>query len=77
MATLNIKQFPDPLYKRLRARAKRNHRSLSQEIVHLLEEAEPVRQLSVLDFEGLGKKFWESLGTDAANYIRKERDAWD
>ncbi|PYY03107.1 MAG: DNA-binding protein, partial [Acidobacteria bacterium] len=28
MAILNIKNFPDALYKKLRARAKRQHRSI-------------------------------------------------
>jgi plasmid stability protein len=36
MATLNIKNFPDDLYKRLKARAKREGRSLAGEVTMLL-----------------------------------------
>ena len=36
MATLNIKNFPAPLYEKLRERAERERRSLAQEIIHLL-----------------------------------------
>lgn len=75
MATLNIKNFPDPLHKRLRATAKRNRRSLSQEVVQLLEEGS--KRHSIMELQGVGKEFWQSLGMDAAEYIRKERDAWD
>lgn len=76
MATLNIKNFPDGLYGRLQARAERDHRSLSQEVVHLLsrvvEGAEP---LSVLELKGLGKECWQ--GVDAARHVREERSSWD
>ena len=39
MATLNIKNLPDALYKKLQARAKRERRSVAQEVTHLLSEA--------------------------------------
>jgi plasmid stability protein len=76
MATLNIKNLPDTLYQRLRMRAKRQHRSISQEVTHLLEEAlnEP-EPLSLLELRGLGKELWE--GIDAAEYIEQERASWD
>jgi len=35
MAILNVKNLPDPLYRKLRERARRQHRSISQEVVHL------------------------------------------
>jgi plasmid stability protein len=38
MAILNIKNLPDPLYKKLRKRAKEQRRSLSQEVTFILEE---------------------------------------
>jgi plasmid stability protein len=79
MATLNIKNFPDPLYRRIKARAGRNRRSIAQEIVQLLDEAiaAPPR-VSLLDLEGLGKDIWEKAlaGRDAADHIREERDSW-
>lgn len=76
MATLNIKNLPDALYKKLRSRAKRHHRSLSKEVTHILSEAvqEPV-PLSIQELRGLGKEYW--TGIDAAAYIEGERRSWD
>lgn len=75
MATLNVKNLPDPLYKKLKARAKREHRSVAQEVTVLLGEAlaEP-KKLSLLDLQGLGKEIWN--GIDAAEYVARERDSW-
>lgn len=76
MATLNIKNLPDGVYERLRARAKREHRSIAQEATHLLAtalEAQPT--LSILELRGLGKELWR--GTDAARHVETERAAWD
>jgi plasmid stability protein len=72
MAVLNIKNLPDALYKQLKARAKRQHRSVAEEVTHLLSEAlEPQKSLSILELKGLGKEHWR--GMDAANYIEQER----
>ncbi|HET9212724.1 MAG TPA: Arc family DNA-binding protein [Thermoanaerobaculia bacterium] len=76
MARLRINNFPDPLYKRLKEQAERNHRSLSQEVIHVLDQAlEPEKTLSILGLRGLGKEIW--AGIDAVEYIRAERDSWD
>ena len=76
MAVLNIKKFPDDLYEQLRRRAKRENRSLSQEVVHLLQQALLEKgKRSLLDLRGLGRKHWED--TDAGNYIDRERSTWD
>jgi plasmid stability protein len=76
MATLNIKSFPDDLYGRLQHRAERQHRSLAQEVIHLLDGAlsEPI-QLSLLDLKGLGKEVWR--GVDAGRYVDEERRSWE
>jgi plasmid stability protein len=45
MATLHIKNFPDSLYEKLKELARQEHRSLAQQVIHLLQEAvdqEPV-----------------------------------
>jgi plasmid stability protein len=56
MATLRINNFPDPLYKRLKGQAERNHRSLSQEVIHILDQAlESEKTLSIMGLKGLGK----------------------
>lgn len=76
MATLNIKNLPDTLYRKLQTRAKRDRRSVAQEVTHLLSQAlEASRPLSILDLRGLGKELWQ--GVDAAEHVRSERASWD
>lgn len=75
MATLNIKNLPDPLYKKLRARAKRERRSVAQEVIQILTQAiqEPA-PLSILSLKGLGKEIWR--GVDGAEHVEQERRSW-
>lgn len=76
LATVNVKNFPDDIYDKLRLLARREHRSISQQIVHMLVKAlgqEP--ELSIMDLRGLGKEVWE--GADAVDHVRAERDSWD
>jgi len=76
MAILNIKNLPDALYRKLRARAKRQHRSIAQEVTHLLSDAlETPKSLSILDLKGLGKEHWR--GVDPSKHIERERASWD
>ena len=76
MATLNIKNLPDALYRKLQARAKRHRRSVTQEVTHLLSEAlEASKPLSILELQGLGKDLWQRA--DAAGHVQRERDSWD
>ena len=76
MATLNIKNLPDALYRKLKARAKRQRRSVAQEVTQmlseLLEEAEP---LSIQALRGLGKEYWRGRG--GAAHVRRERESWE
>ena len=79
MATLNIKNFPDRLHRRIKRRAAGNHRSLAQEVVHLLDEATAeMPRLSLLELDGLGKDLWdqELSGRDASDFIAEERKTW-
>ena len=76
MATLNIKNLSDALYRKLQARAKRDRRSVAQEVTHLLSEAlKASKPLSILELRGLGKEHWR--GVDAAAHVRRERASWD
>lgn len=76
MATLNIKNFPEGLYERLRRDAERERRSLAQQVVYLLEQVTRTpRRHSILQLRGLGKELWE--GIDPQEHIRAERDSWD
>ena len=75
MATLNIKNLPDTLYRKLKARAKKQNRSLSSEVTVILSQAVNEREeLSILELEGLGKDLWK--GIDAAKHVNEERDNW-
>jgi plasmid stability protein len=76
MATLNIKNLPDRLYRKIQARAAKEHRSIAQEVIHILSLAtENTRTLSILELQGLGKEIWRDV--DAGKYVKKERREWD
>jgi plasmid stability protein len=75
MATLNVKNLPDALYRKLKARAKRERRSVAQEVTVLLAQAlEPAEALSILELRGLGKELWR--GVDGGSHVASERTAW-
>lgn len=76
MATLNIKNLPDGLYKKLQARARRQRRSVAQEVIHLLTAAvqQPASR-SILDLRGLGKEVWQ--GVEPTAHVDRERRSWD
>lgn len=75
MATLNVKNLPDGLYRKLQARARRQRRSVAQEVAQLLSEAlEPSPLLSILELRGLGKEHWKGRG--AARHVARERSSW-
>jgi len=76
VATLNIKNLPDALYRKLRARASRERRSVSQEVTRILERAidEP-EPLSLLELRGLGREHW--TGIEAEEHVDAERRSWD
>lgn len=76
MATLNVKNLPDTLYRKLQARAKRERRSVAQEVTQILSEVlKAPKPLSILELRGLGKEYWQ--GVDAAEHVERERAAWD
>jgi plasmid stability protein len=76
MATLNIKDLPEALYEKLKARAKREGRSVAQEVTSLLSavlDTQPSR--SIKELQGLGKDLWHDA--DAPAHVESERAAWD
>jgi hypothetical protein len=76
MAVLNVKQFPDDLYERLREEAERERRSVAQQVIVLVDRAlSPRSQRSLLELRGLGREAWR--GRDAAIHVREERAGWD
>ncbi len=76
MATLNVKNLPDSLYRKLQKRARDRRRSVSQEVTRILEEAvDRPEALSIVELRGLGKEAWAEV--DAAAHVDTERRAWD
>jgi plasmid stability protein len=76
VATLNVKNLPDALYRRLRKRARERRRSVAQEVTLILQEAvERSEPVSILGLRGLGKEAWR--GCDASAHVDAERRAWD
>ena len=68
MATLNIKKMPDRLYRKIQARASREHRSVAQEVIHILSQAtDDAKSLSILELQGLGKEIWR--GVNAVKHV--------
>lgn len=75
MATLNVKGLPDALYRKLKARAKRERRSVAQQVTVLLTQAlEPAPVRSILELRGLGKDVWREV--EATSHVASERAAW-
>jgi plasmid stability protein len=76
VATLNVKNLPDGLYRKIQKRARERRRSVAQEVTWILEQAvgraEP---LSILGLRGLGRDAWREI--DAAAHVDAERRAWD
>ncbi len=76
MATLNIKNLPDRLYRKIQARAAREHRSIAQEVIHILSVAtENTTPLSILELQGLGKDVWKKV--EGSKHVIRERREWD
>ncbi len=76
MAILNIKNLPDDLYDALRRRAKAERRSVSQEVLRILErEMGRPRKHKISELKGLGKALWRRV--DVERYLERERRSWD
>ncbi len=76
MAALNVKNFPEDLHRKLRARAQADRRSVAQEVIHILSaHLEGTEPLSVMHLKGLGRAHW--AGVDPAHHVSQERDSWD
>ena len=73
---LSIKNAPDDIVSRLRARAQHNHRSLQGELLAILEDAvrnEPVISVEEIlqEVSSLGLK----TGSESVEFVRTDRDA--
>ena len=75
MATLNVKNLSNSLYRKLQKRAKRQHRSVAQEVTKILDDVlESPDLLSILALRGLGKEHW--TGIEPAAHVETERKSW-
>lgn len=86
---LSIKNVPDELAEKLRQRAKRNHRSLQGELLHLLEGSVLPQRISFEDFDqkmdterisaaelhARVKKLGLTTQGDSVEIIRADRDS--
>jgi len=46
VATLNINGFPDPVYRRIQRLAEQEHRSVAEQVIHMLSQAVTSRSSS-------------------------------
>ena len=68
--------FPTHSTESYSPRAKPEHRSIAQEVIHLLSAAiEVLKTLSIRELSGLGKAHWKKV--DAAKHVENERGSWD
>ena len=75
MATLNVKNLPDTLHRKLQRRAKAQRRSVAQEVIRILDDAlESPPVISILSLRGLGRERW--AGVDPAAHVDAERKSW-
>ena len=75
MATLNVKNVPERLHQKLKLRARRQLRSVSQEVIRILSDAvDEAPPSSILELRGLGKRTWKRV--DPPEHVRRERDSW-
>jgi plasmid stability protein len=72
---LSIKNVPDELADRLRARARRNHRSLQGEVMAILEAAAFDRPIDVDQLYARIQKLGLRTPDQATRMIRELRDA--
>jgi plasmid stability protein len=84
---LSVKNVPDALAERLRARAERNRRSLQRELVSILEAAvdervstaplapPPARHLSIEEAAARARKLFPQGTRSSADFIRAMRDS--
>lgn len=76
MATINLRNLSDALYRKLKQRAEHQRRSIAQEVTQILADTlgEP-ESFSILELRGMGKE--HRAGKDGTTHVAAERRAWD
>jgi plasmid stability protein len=76
---ISIKNVPEEKVERLKARAKRNHRSLQGELLSLIDEALAMpaenAPLTIDEFVEEGVRMGLSTPAQATEWIRRDRDS--
>lgn len=73
---LSIKNAPDDVVRRLKARAARHHRSLQGELLAILEEAvQPPRQVTVDEVLAKVRRLQLATPVESGAIVRADRDA--
>ncbi len=75
MVSLSIKNVPDDLVERLRARATQHHRSMQGELLAILEESVVPQGLTIEEVAERVKALGLSTNDDSVWMIREDRDA--
>lgn len=73
--SLSIKDVPDDLARALRARAKRNHRSIQGELMDLLETALRPRPFRANEFLRQVRALGIKTPAESVQMIREDRDS--
>jgi plasmid stability protein len=73
---LSIKNAPDDVVERLRARAARNRRSLQGELLAIVEDAvRPAESLTAAQVLAEARRLGVATPAEAAAMVREDRDA--
>ncbi len=75
MPNLSIKNVPEEMVARLRARAKSHHRSLQGELMTILEEALRGDSLTVAAVYDRVRDLGVKTGPESVGMVREDRDA--
>ncbi len=75
MPSLSVKNVPEELLERLRARAKQHHRSLQGEMLAILEEAAKPKGYSAQEAYRRIRELGIRSADTSTEIIREERDA--
>ncbi len=77
MATITIKNIPEPIYKTLKALAAENHRSINSEVINLIDKATKSTKIDPRQHLVLAKRFREKTkqhvaGNNMLNGMKNE-----
>lgn len=75
MPNLSIKNVPEDLVARMRARARGHHRSLQGELLSILEEAVAPTKLSLDEVRRRVDELGITTGDESTTWVRELRDA--